>query len=76
MVGVEELRALGDGELIEKIDDLREQLFKLRFQKTTGMVESAARLPGVRRGLARALTVQRQRAIAGQTAAANDAAVD
>ncbi len=70
MVAAEELRGMGDGELVDRIDDLREQLFKLRFQKTTGMVQSATRLRGVRRDLARALTVQREREIVRPTGAA------
>lgn len=57
----DELRGLTDSELVDHVRDLREQLFKLRFQKTTGQVESASRLKSTRRDLARALTVQRQR---------------
>jgi len=61
---VDELRGLGDDELVRHVNDLREQLFKLRFQKSTGQVESASRLRSTRRDLARALTVQRERELA------------
>ncbi len=61
---VDELRGLGDDELSEHARDLREQLFKLRFQKSTGQVESASRLRNTRRDLARALTIQRERKLA------------
>ena len=44
----DELRDMTDSEINDRIRDLREQLFKLRFQKTTGQVESAAKLPSVR----------------------------
>lgn len=57
----EELRGLGDNELSEHVRDLREQLFKLRFQKSTGQVESAVRLRNTRRDLARALTILSER---------------
>ena len=57
----DELRDLTDGEIRSRVGDLREQLFKLRFQKTTGQVESAAKLSQVRREIARALTVLRER---------------
>jgi large subunit ribosomal protein L29 len=58
-------------EIEAHVSDLREQLFKLRFQKTTGQVESAARLSVVRRDIARALTVARERELsAGKTPAA------
>lgn len=61
---VDELRGLGEEELGRHVNDLREQLFKLRFQKSTGQVESASRLRSTRRDLARALTVQRERELA------------
>ena len=66
-----ELRDMTDREIKDRIRDLREQLFKLRFQKTTGQVESAAKLPSVRREVARALTILRERELAsaaGETA--------
>lgn len=65
---VDELRGLGEGELERHVQDLREQLFKLRFQKSTGQVESAARLRNTRRDLARALTIQRERQLAERDA--------
>ena len=57
----DDLRGLSDGELRDRVNDLREQLFKLRFQKTTGQAENAARLSHVRRDVARALTIIRER---------------
>mgnify|MGYP003573647971 CR=1 FL=1 len=69
MVAAEELRGMSESELGARERDLREQLFKLRFQKTTGQVENAAKLRLVRRDLARVLTVQRERALgAGRNA--------
>lgn len=69
----DELRGLSDSELSEHVRDLREQLFKLRFQKSTGQAESAARLKKTRRDLARAQTIQRQRQLQ-QDRTGNDAA--
>ncbi len=63
MVKADELRGMTDAELADREADLREQLFKLRFQKTTGQVENAGRLRSVRRDLARVLTIRRERAI-------------
>lgn len=39
---------------------LREQLFKLRFETATGQLESASRMRGVRRDIARIRTVLRE----------------
>jgi len=59
-----EFRDMTDREINDRIRDLREQLFKLRFQKTTGLSGSAAKLPSVRRDVARALTILRERQLA------------
>jgi len=69
MVAVDELRGLSDNDLGDRARDLREQLFKLRFQKSTGQVESASRMRATRRDLARVLTVQRERQIGAAKAA-------
>ncbi len=70
----DELRDMTNSEINDRIRDLREQLLKLRFQKTTGQVESAAKLSSVRREVARALTILRERELApvvtGETAPA------
>ncbi|NKB90106.1 MAG: 50S ribosomal protein L29 [Acidobacteria bacterium] len=64
----DELRGMNADELQAHVTDLREQLFKLRFQKTTGQVQSAARLGSVRRDIARALTIAKERELAGAKA--------
>ena len=70
----EELRGLGAAEVETHVRDLREQLFKLRFQKTTGQVDAGARLSVVRRDIARALTILRERDLASAKAPAAAAA--
>ncbi|PYQ09427.1 MAG: 50S ribosomal protein L29, partial [Acidobacteria bacterium] len=40
-------------ELLKDEEDLATQIFKLRFQKSTGQAESPHRIRGVRRDLAR-----------------------
>lgn len=56
-----ELRDLTAAELDERESELREQLFKLRFQKSTGQIEDPQRLRRIRKDLARVLTVRRER---------------
>jgi large subunit ribosomal protein L29 len=43
---------------------LREQLFKLRFQAATGQLESASRVRGVRKDIARVQTILREMELA------------
>lgn len=48
-------------ELRERERELSEQLFALRLQKVTGQLEKPDRVRGVRRDLARVLTVLREK---------------
>ncbi len=52
-------------ELRKRLSDLEEQLFKLRFQKSTGQIEDPTRIRHVRRSIARVLTVINQRQAEG-----------
>ncbi|HEX6254944.1 MAG TPA: 50S ribosomal protein L29 [Euzebyales bacterium] len=61
---VGELRELNDVELTEQHDELKEELFSLRFQLATGQLDNPRLLKQVRRDIARVLTVQREREIA------------
>ena len=54
------LREMAKEDLVQEETDLREQLFKLRFQTATGQLESATRARGVRRDIARIRTILRE----------------
>jgi large subunit ribosomal protein L29 len=56
-----ELRELSDEELVKRLDESREELFRLRFQVATGALENTARLKLAKNDVARILTVQRER---------------
>ena len=60
-----ELRDLSEEELREKIDELGQELFNLRFQKGTGQLGNTAIIPKTKRDLARVKTVLREIEIAG-----------
>ncbi|HOB87424.1 MAG TPA: 50S ribosomal protein L29 [Bacillota bacterium] len=60
---VTEIRELSTQELHEKLEDLKEELFNLRFQMATGQLENVMRIRDVRRGIARIKTVIREREI-------------
>jgi large subunit ribosomal protein L29 len=61
---VGELRELSDVELSERHDELKEELFGLRFQMATGQLDNPTLLKQTRRDIARVLTVQRERELA------------
>jgi len=61
-VKARQLRDKTVDELQQQERTLREQLFKLRFQKATGQVENPARMRLARRELARVLTILNEKA--------------
>jgi large subunit ribosomal protein L29 len=61
-VKARQLREKTVDELLEQEVNLREQVFKLRFQKATGQGENPQKIWLVRKELARVLTVLRQKA--------------
>ena len=58
-----EAHNLKDDELLERIRQTREEQFGLRLQHSTGELENTARITGIRRDVARLLTVAKQRGI-------------
>lgn len=63
MKKAKELRELSDEELKQKLSDLKDELFRLRFQLATGQLENPMRIREVRRDYARAKTILREREI-------------
>ena len=55
------LRERSSEELTKQLSDLEEQLFKLRFQKSTGQIENPIKIREVKRDIARVLTVINER---------------
>ena len=58
-----ELRELNDTELEHRLGEAKEELFNLRFQNATGQLDNIARIPQVRREVARIETLLREREI-------------
>jgi large subunit ribosomal protein L29 len=56
-----ELRELSDEELDRRMAETRQELFNLRFQTATGVLENSARLRLAKREIARILTVKSER---------------
>jgi large subunit ribosomal protein L29 len=55
-------RDLSDDELDQKVRELSEEIFNLRFQLSMGVAKNPSRISIARRDLARAKTVQGERA--------------
>jgi large subunit ribosomal protein L29 len=68
-----DLRALSYKELGEKLDEMKEELFNLRFQLVTNQLDNTARLKFVKRDVARIATVMREQEIAAWQSQQEDA---
>ena len=55
-----ELKELTKEELLKKRKDLKEEMFNLRFQHSTGQLENTARMKVLKKDVARLDTVLRQ----------------
>lgn len=60
---IKEVRELNEQELEDRVKELKEELFNLRFQQATGQLENVMRIKEVRRSIARVKTVLRERAL-------------
>lgn len=60
-----ELRELTQEQLDDRLRELREELFNLRFQYATRQLTNTARIKEVRRDIARVLTCQHETVLVG-----------
>ncbi len=58
---VSELREMAADELQKKEQDLRKELFNLRFQQATGEIENPMRIRAIRKDIAKVLTLITER---------------
>jgi len=61
---VDAIRSLSTGEISTKLDQSREEMRNLRFQRAVGQLTDLMRLRAVRRDIARLETILRERTIA------------
>ena len=62
------LAELADTDLLERLNDSKEELFNLRFQNVTGQLDNYASIKVAKRQVARVLTELRTREIAAAEA--------
>jgi len=60
----EEIREMSIPELNNKLEELRTELFNLRFQKAKNLLDRVDRLRLARRDIARVMTIMKQKQIA------------
>ena len=60
---IQDIRDLSTQELEDKIKDLKEELFNLRFQNATNQLDNPMRIVSVKKDIARVKTIIREREI-------------
>ena len=61
MATANELRELSADDLTQRLDEVKEELFNLRFQNATGQLDNYKRLGELKKDVARIRTILRQR---------------
>lgn len=56
-----ELKAMNKTELESKVDDLKAELFNLRFQLATGQLQNTTVIASTKRDIARCMTILREK---------------
>ncbi|MDD2447289.1 MAG: 50S ribosomal protein L29 [Tissierellia bacterium] len=56
-----EIRQMSEKELNKQLDDLKAELFNLRFQSATGQLDNPLRIKTVRKDIARVKTIVKER---------------
>ncbi len=63
-----ELRDLDDARLVQRLNEIDQELFNLRFQKETGRLTNTARIGHLLKEIARIKTILRERELAQEAA--------
>ena len=62
-----EIKDLSMEEMLRKVDDLKEELFNLRFQHETGQLENPQKMKQAKRDIARVKTIIKQSELNNET---------
>ena len=68
----DDIRDLGDEEMEERIRELKEEQFRLRFRSATMQLENPKLLKEIRRDIARMKTILRERELAQESKLASN----
>ena len=61
---IQDIRAMSDQELNEKVYELKSNLMAPRFQQKSGTLDNGKKITEIRKSIAKVLTVQKERALA------------
>jgi large subunit ribosomal protein L29 len=61
MIYAKEIREMDTATILNEIDNLKKELFDLRFKQATGQLENTARVSNIKKTIARMKTVLSER---------------
>ena len=61
-----EICQMSDAEMDKRMKELKSELFNLRFQLATGQLDNPMRIKGVKKDIARIMTITKERAMSVQ----------
>jgi len=64
---VQDIRGMKEAEILERVGELREELFRLRFRSALQQLENPQLPKQIRREIARMKTILRERELRGDT---------
>jgi len=64
---VQDIRGMDEAQLVERMGELREELFRLRFRSALMQLENPSLPRQIRREIARMKTILRERELRGET---------
>ena len=64
---IQDIRDLSTQELEDKVKDLKEELFNLRFQNATNQLDNPMRIVSVKKDIARVKTVLKEKELGSNT---------
>jgi large subunit ribosomal protein L29 len=62
----QKVRDLDEQEIVQQLKEIDDQLFRLQFQMSMGQMDGLKKVRQMRKDRARMLTIQRERALAGE----------
>ncbi len=68
----DEIRALSTDEIAARLDDAKDEYFRMRFQISTGQLTDHSALRRIRRRIARFATILRERELAAELQGVTD----
>ncbi len=63
---IAKIRELSDAELVKKLDELKKELFNLRFQHAVNQLDNPMRLKAVKKEIALVKTIMRENELKAQ----------